>query len=155
MKSGQITVGKWVLAVYEIIVGGLERGEYTFNAKKASKAIRFIENFCHHCEGREDLLKLELWKKALVSAIFGIVDADGLRVWREVFAVIGRKNGKTLFASAIIACMAYLDGEYGAKIYCLAPKLEQSNIVYDNFYQMLKKEPELAHFRKSGAATFI
>ena len=94
------------------------------------------------------MLKLELWKKALVSAIFGIVDADGLRVWREVFAVIGRKNGKTLFASAIIACMAYLDGEYGAKIYCLAPKLEQANIVYDNFYQMLKKEPELAALSK-------
>ncbi|MDR2513753.1 MAG: terminase large subunit [Christensenellaceae bacterium] len=148
IKSGEITVGKWVLAVYEIIVAGLERGEYLFNAKKANKAIRFIENFCHHCEGRDDLLKLELWQKALVSALFGIVDADGLRVWREVFVVIGRKNGKTLFASAIIACMAYLDGEYGAKIYCLAPKLEQANIVYDNFFQMLKKEPELAELSK-------
>ena len=44
--------------------------------------------------------------------------------------------------------MAYLDGEYGAKIYCLAPKLDQAAIVYDNFYQMLKKEPELAELAK-------
>lgn len=44
--------------------------------------------------------------------------------------------------------MAYLDGEYGAKIYCLAPKLEQANIVYDNFYQMIKKEPELSDLSK-------
>ena len=93
-------------------------------------------------------MKLELWQKACVSVIFGIVDADGLRVFREVFIVIGRKNGKTLFASAVIAYMAYLDGEYGAKIYCLAPKLEQANIVYDNFFQMLKKEPELAELAK-------
>lgn len=96
IQSGKYTVGKWVRLIYEIIIAGLERGEYFFNAKKANKAIKFIENFCHHCEGREDLLKLEVWQKACVSVIFGIVDADGLRVFREVFIVIGRKNGKTL-----------------------------------------------------------
>jgi phage terminase large subunit-like protein len=75
--------------------------------------------------------------------MFGIVDDEGLRVFREVFRVMGRKNGKSLFASAVIAYMDYLDGEYGAKIYCLAPKLEQAAIVYDNFYRMVKAEPEL------------
>lgn len=144
IKRGRITAGKWIKLLYEIVVECLQRGDYLFDAKKANKAIKFIENFCHHCEGRTDLLKLELWQKAAVSIMFGIVDVDGLRIFREVFIVIGRKNGKTLFASAVIAYMAYLDGEYGAKIYCLAPKLEQANIVYDNFYQMIKKEPELS-----------
>ena len=144
INTGIFTVGKWIRLIYGIVIAGLETGEFFFDAKKANKAIRFIEDFCHHCEGRVDLLKLELWQKACVSVIFGIVDADGLRVFREVFILIGRKNGKTLFASAVIAYMAYLDGEYGAKIYCLAPKLEQANIVFDNFFQMLKKEPELA-----------
>ena len=148
ISSGNITVGKWVRLLYEYIVKGLQEGLFTFNAKKANKAIRFIENFCHHCEGRTDLLKLELWQKAAVSVMFGIVEEAGTRVFREVFIVIGRKNGKTLFASAVIAYMAYLDGEYGAKIYCLAPKLEQANIVYDNFYQMIKKEPELSDLSK-------
>ncbi|WP_034379177.1 terminase large subunit [Dehalobacter sp. UNSWDHB] len=144
ISSGKITAGKWVKLIYEIIVEGLQKGDFFFNAKKANKAIKFIENFCHHCEGRTDLLKLELWQKACVSVIFGIVDADDIRIFREVFIVIGRKNGKTLFASAVIAYMSYLDGEYGAKVYCLAPKLEQANIVYDNFFQMIKKEPELS-----------
>ena len=98
--------------IYEYIVSGLQNGLFLFNAKKTNKAIRFIENFCHHCEGRTDLLKLELWQKAAVSLIFGIVDEDNVRIFREVFIVIGRKNGKTLFASAVIAYMAYLDGEY-------------------------------------------
>lgn len=40
-----------------------------FNAKAANKAIRFIENFCHHSKGRNDLIKLELWQKAIVSVI--------------------------------------------------------------------------------------
>lgn len=143
IKSGAVIVGKWILAIYEIIIDGLQNSAYVFDAKKANKAIRFIENFCHHCEGRDDLLKLELWQKAMVSVMFGIVDADGLRVFREVFIVTGRKNGKSLFASAIIAYMAYMDGEYGAKIYCFAPKLDQARIVYDNFYEMIKQENEL------------
>lgn len=148
IKTGEIVVGKWILLIYEYIIRGLEENKFFFNAKKANKAIKFIENFCHHCEGRDDLLKLELWQKAIVSVMFGIVEDDGYRVFREVVIVMSRKNGKTLFASAIIAYMSYLDGEYGAKVYCLAPKLEQANIVYENFYQMLKKEQELDEFAK-------
>ena len=156
ITSGGVIVGEWIAAIYKIIIAGLENGEYFFNAKKANKAIKFIENFCHHCEGREDLLRLELWQKAIVSTMFGIVDAEGIRIFREIFIVIGRKNGKTLFASAVIAYMAYLDGEYGAKVYCLAPKLEQANIVYDNFYQMIQKEDELGDLaRKRRSDIYI
>ena len=137
--------GKWVKLLYEKITTGLRDGLFFFDAKKANRAIKFIENFCHHCEGRDDLITLELWQKATVCLMFGIVEADGLRVFREVMLVIARKNGKSLFASACIAYMAYLDGEYGAKIYCLAPKLGQAEIVFNNLYQMIIHEPELAN----------
>ena len=80
--------------------------------------------------------------------MFGIVDADGIRIFREIFIVIARKNGKSLFASAIISYMAYIEDEYGQEIYCLAPKLEQANLVYDGFYQMIQLEPELAELAK-------
>ncbi len=144
ITTGSIVAGKWVIAVYEMIVQGLQNGTYFYDAKAANKAIRFIEEFCHHCKGRNDLIKLELWQKAIVCCIFGIVDADGIRVFREVFIVIGRKNGKSLFASAIIAYMAYLEPEYGQEIYCLAPKLEQAALVYDAFCQMVLAESELS-----------
>lgn len=148
IQDGSVVVGRWIRLWYEYIVKGLESGLFLFDIKKASKAIKFIEIFCHHCEGRDDLIKLELWQKALVSVLFGILDKNGNRQFREAVVIIARKQGKTLFASAIIAYMAYLDGEYGAKVYCLAPKLEQANIVYDNFYQMLIKEPELEEMAK-------
>lgn len=144
IQTGEIVVGKWIKLLYEKITAGLRDGLFYFDARKADRAIEFIETFCHHCEGRNDLIKLELWQKATVCLMFGIVDKDGLRIYREVFLVMGRKNGKSLFASACIAYMAYLDGEYGAKVYCLAPKLEQAAIVYDNFYRMVTCEPELA-----------
>ncbi len=156
IKSGEVVVGEWIKKVYEIVVNELEKGGYFFNAKKANKAIKFIENFCHHSQGRNDYLTLELWQKALVSCIFGIVDDQNIRFFREIFIVVGRKNGKSLFASAIIAYMAFLEPEYGQEIYCLAPKLEQAAKVYDAFLQMVDKEPELkAEARKRRSDLYI
>ncbi len=144
IQSGQVTVGKWIRAIYQILIDGLKNGVWYFDDRKANKAINFIENFCHHSEGRNDLLKLELWQKAIVSAIFGIMDpSTGYRQFREVFIVVARKNGKSLFAAALSAYMAYIDGEYGAKIYFLAPKLDQANLVYDAFYQIVQSDDEL------------
>lgn len=149
ITSGRIRVGKWILLIYKILVEGIKSREWIFDYKKANKAINFIENYCHHSEGRNDLLKLELWQKAIVSAIFGILDKDtGYRQFREVFLVVARKNGKTLFAAAIMAYMAYIDGEYGAKLYCLAPKLEQAELAYDAFYQIVQSEEELDEITK-------
>ena len=148
IKSGKIVAGKWVKLIYAYLAEGLRKRSFYYDAEKTQLAIDFIERFCSHSEGRSDRLKLELWQKACVAAIFGIVDKKGLRIFREVFLVVARKNGKTLFASAIIACVAYLDGEYGAKIFCLAPKLEQAAKVYDGFHQMLLKAPALMKYAK-------
>lgn len=143
ITRGEVVVGEWIRLAYNMLVDDLEKGATQYNAKAVNKAIKFIENFCHHSKGRSDLLKLELWQKAAVAAIFGIVDDNGVRIYREVFIVIARKNGKSLLASAIIAYMAYLEPEYGQEIYCLAPKLDQAALVYDGFYKMVLAEPEL------------
>ena len=73
-----------------------------FDQKKANHAIRFIETFCRHNKGAlaPGHLKLQLWQRAMISVIFGIVDPDGCRHFREVFVTEGRKMGKTLQAAA-------------------------------------------------------
>ena len=143
--DGSAVVGKWVRCLYEYIITGLESGAFKYNGKKANAAVLFIENFCHHHEGAlaPQHLKLELWQKALVSLIFGIVDEEGNRQFREVFFVVARKNGKTLLAAAIAEYCTFLDGEYGGRIYFAAPKLEQAALCFDAYYQMMLQEPEL------------
>lgn len=149
IQKKEVIVGVWVRLCFDILTTGLLNGEWEFNEKKANKAIKFIENFCHHSEGRSDLLHLELWQKAIVSAIFGIMDkTTGYRQFREVFIIVARKNGKTLFAAAIAAYMTYVDGEYGAKVYFLAPKLDQADLVYDAFYQIVQSDDELDSITK-------
>ena len=149
IKDGTETAGRWVSLLYEIIVNGLQNREYYFDPRKANNAINFIESFCHHCKGRNDLLKLELWQKAFISSIFGIVDKSGLRQFREIFNVVGRKNGKSTLMVGVMEYMTYADGEYGAECYCVAPKLDQADIIYSAFWQTVEAEPELKNLTKS------
>lgn len=144
INDGSVVVGKWVRLVYAYIVKGLEEKKFFYDAKKADRAIRFIETFCHHCEGRSDLIRLELWQKAMISVIFGIIDSSGNRQFREIMIVMGRKNGKSLFASAIADYCLFSDGEYGANVFCVAPKLDQADIIYKDIWQTVSAEPELA-----------
>jgi len=150
IQDGSVAVGRWVRLWYEYIVKGLEKRSFSFSQKKANRAIRFIEGFCRHHEGAlaPGLIRLELWQKAMLSVLFGVLDEHGTRQFREAFIIIGRKNGKTLLAAAISAYMTYLDGEYGARVYFCAPKLEQARLCYDAYYQMIMKEPELSAMAK-------
>ena len=144
IKSGNVCVGRWITTIYEYLVQGIENKRFFFDQKKADDAISWIESHCFHTEGRlaPGELKLELWQKAFISAIFGIVDKDGERQFREVLLVVARKNGKSLLASAIANYIWRVTGGFGARVYCLAPKLEQTDIIYNNIWQMTQLDPE-------------
>ena len=158
IQDGTIAVGNWIRLWYEYIIKGLEDGSFFYAPKKAKSCIVFAENFCRHHEGAlaPGLIKLELWEKAFLSVIFGIVDKDGNRQFREILLVVGRKNGKTLLAAIVSAYLAFMDGEYGARIYMAAPKLEQARLCFDAFFQMVQKEPRLAELaQKRRTDVFI
>ena len=143
IKDGRITVGKWVDLIYQRLVEGLESKEYSYDAKKAHHAIDWIEAHCFHTEG--DLapspLKLELWQKAFLSAVFGLVDEGGTRHFREILLVIGRKNGKSLLGAAIARYIWCTDG-FGTRVYNIAPKLDQAEIIYNSIWTMTQLDPE-------------
>lgn len=152
IKNGTVLVGKWIILLYEIIILGLENKTYKFDASKANHAIDWIESHCFHTEGilAPGLLKLELWQKAIISLIYGVIDPNtGYRQFREVVLVMARKNGKSLFASAIIKYEWQFYGGYGAKIYCVAPKLDQADIIYGNVWLMTQLDPEWQELKLS------
>lgn len=148
--DGSEIVGKWIRMLYERIVQGIESGEYIFDQRKANNVIRFFEKFVRHNKGKlaPAVIVLSLWQKAMLSVIFGIVDENGIRVFREVFIVVGRKCGKTLLASGVMSYEAYVDGEFGSEIYCVAPKLDQSDLVYSAFDFTKDHTPAFAQMTK-------
>lgn len=157
IEDGTICVGRWVRLWYQIIIKGLEDGSFLYSPKKAKAVVVFAENFCRHHEGplAPQKIKLELWEKAFLSVIFGIVDKDGNRVFREAVLIVGRKNGKTLLAAIIAAYMAFMDGEYGGRVYMAATKLEQANLCFSAFHQMIIKEPRLAELASKRRSDIV
>lgn len=144
INDGSILVGEWIRLVYDYIVSGIENKLFLFDQKKANKAIGWIEEHCFHVEGplAPGRFKLELWQKAFVSCIFGIVDEDGNRIFREVVFVVARKNGKSLLASAIANYIFRVDGGFGCRVYNVAPKLDQAEIVYGNTWAIIQLDPD-------------
>lgn len=155
INDGSIVVGEWIHKIYDYIVHGLEEKRFLFDQKKANKAIEWIETHCFHVEGplAPGLFKLELWEKALISCIFGIVDPDsGYRTFREILLVVARKNGKSILAAAIANYMFQVDGGFGARIYNIAPKLDQADIIYMNAWAMMQLEPEYKEKKEAIAS---
>ena len=144
LKDGSIAAGRYIHMIYEYLVDGLQEKLFYFDQKRANQAIEWIEGHCFHVEGplAPGPLKLELWQKAMLSAIFGIVDESGSRQFREVVLVVARKNGKSLLASGIGNYTFRVDGGYGSRVFCLAPKLEQADIIYNSIWQMIQLDPE-------------
>lgn len=154
IESGQVVVSKRVRQQYEKLVVELDnpKDPWVFDVERAARPIQFIETFCRHSKGRwiGQSLKLELWQKALLQAVFGFVHREtGLRRCREFVLLIGRKNGKSTLLAGIGLYMLVGDGEGGPEVYCVATKRDQARIVFTEAVNMVSQSPALRkHIRK-------
>lgn len=151
LKDGSEIAPKYIEMLYSYIVHGIEDGLFKYDAKKANRAIKFMESNVHHTEGKfaPKCINFELWQKAMFACMYGIVDKKGIRQFREVFIVLARKQGKSSMASACATNALFNDDEFGARVFCVAPKLDQADIVYSNFWASLQLNDELKHKAKS------
>lgn len=148
IKAGKCIVCKRTRRQYEKLVDDIRnpKGGYVFDQKKAEKPIEFIERFCKHSKGEwaGQPLRLELFQKAFISALFGFVDAKtGYRKYRETLFYVSRKNGKSVMLSGLALYMLIADKEAGAEVYSVASKKDQAKIIYDETYNMIRQSPDL------------
>lgn len=160
IQEGKVIVSKRVYKQYQKLIKDLEgKGKYIFDEQKANKPIEFIERFCKHSKGEWAGLpvKLELFQKAYISALFGFVDKNtGLRRYRESMFYVARKNGKSTLLAGIALYMLIADGEYGADIFSVATKKDQANLIFEEVHNMVKQSPELTkHIKKRKADIYF
>lgn len=147
MEKGNIVVSKRIYKQYQKLVQDIEHHDkYVFDEDKANRPIKFIEAFCKHSKGElaGKPLKLALFQRAYISALFGFIDKEtGHRRYTESFFFVGRKNGKSTMLGAIALYMLMADGESGAEVYSVASKRDQANILFDQAHEMIKQSPDL------------
>lgn len=153
IKTGKCIVSKRVRKEYEKLSDDIHnpKNNFIFDQKRAERPIEFIERFCRHSKGEKagQLLKLELFQKAFISALFGFIDKDTkLRKYRETMFYVARKNGKSVLLSGLALYMLIADGESGAECYSLASKKDQAKIIFNETLNMTKQSPELITITK-------
>lgn len=148
IESGEIKVSDKVKRLYRHLVKKLQDtgGRYVFDVGKANRVIEFIERFCKHSKGKwaGKPVLLELWQKALLSALFGFVDRKTRkRQYRELLLIVARKNGKSTLSAAIGVYLLIADGEPGPEIYSAATKRDQAKIIWSESVNMIRHSPAL------------
>lgn len=147
IQAGEEAVCQKIYRTYRYIAQRIQepQGEYFYSPARANHVIEFVENFCHHSKGKLGgrLVELELWEKALLATVFGFVDIEGNRQYREALLIVGKKNGKSLLASAVGNYMQLGDGEMGPEVYAVATKRDQAKIIWLEAKRMVKKSPAL------------
>lgn len=148
IKAGKCIVCKRTRRQYERLVDDIHHPKdgYIFDQARAERPIAFIERFCKHSKGEwaGQPLRLELFQKAFISALFGFVDAKtGYRKYRETLFYVARKNGKSVMLSGLALYMLIADQEAGAEVYSVASKKDQAKIIYEETYNMVRQSPDL------------
>ena len=146
IQRHEINVSDKVYRTYRKVVRDIrEPGEYFYSPKRGNHIIEFAENYCRHSKGKfgGKPVRLELWEKAHLATIFGFVDIEGNRKYRESILIVGKKNGTSLLASIVGLYMLVADGEPGPEVYAVATKKDQSRIIWLESKRMTKKSPSL------------
>ena len=146
IESGQVIVCRKIYQWYKYLVLMINNpGEYFYSVKRANHVIEFAENFCRISKGANagKVVRLELWEKALLAAVFGFIDINGNRMCREALLIVGKKNGKSLIASIVGLYLLIGDGEPGPEIYAVATKRDQAKIIWTEAKKKVRKNPVL------------
>lgn len=159
IESGKEVVCDKIRRTYKKIVYDLtdKDSEFFYSPARANHVIEFIENFCRHSKGKlgGKPVTLELWEKAMLATIFGFIDIDGNRKYREAILIVGKKNGKSLIASCVGLYLQIADNEPGAEIYAVASKRDQAKIIWSEAKRMIRKSPVLKKRIKTLVAELV
>ena len=127
--------------------------EFHFDYDIAKRHTNFIEKFCKQPSGNiGEPLKLELFQKARLQALFGFVDDNNLRQYNECLIIEGRKNGKTTETAAVEIDLLVNDKEGAPQIYNLATMLDQAKLGFNAAHKMVMQNPTLSKWIKKRAA---
>jgi phage terminase large subunit-like protein len=132
----------------------VESDLYYFDEKSADRVVKFIETCLFHWEDKWEGLPFTLsdYQRKATRDIFGWKRRDNnLRRFREVFALIGKGNGKSAWLSAIGCYMALADGEAAAHVISAATDHKQADITFDFAKKVLKGSPRFKAQIDSGA----
>ena len=144
--DGKIVACDKMRRISEILIERyLAPDEFHFDASIAKRHTQFIETFCKVPSGNiGEPLKLQLFQKARLQALFGFVDDNNLRQYNECLIIEGRKNGKSTETAAVEIDVLVNDKEGSPQIYNVATARDQAMLGFNAADKMVKQDATLS-----------
>lgn len=97
------------------------------------------------------------WVRATLRDVFGTLDEDGLRRYRDVYQEVPKKNSKTTICAGIVTYLVSTATMSGTEVYSAATAHKQAAIVWAAAAQMVQNSPTLSRRLKvvSGAKRIV
>ncbi|GKX29020.1 terminase [Vallitalea longa] len=161
IENGEIVIiGQELMTCLENLINDLDNPDYYYDNSIAELRIEFIETFCKHTKspfyGKPFLL--ELWEKALIEVIYSFRWSEtGLRRFKKVILLIGRKNGKSAICGAL-SMAEFMCGNGGSDLICSSNDDNQASIIYDEINtmrEMFDPKEKRTHKNQKGIFNLI
>ena len=146
--SGKKTAGRELILSSQRFLDDLKNPKWDWRPEDADFVIDVIQNTFKHRQGqslsgtplRGTPLILEPWEKFIVYNLLGFFIRDTAeRRYKEAFIFVPRKNGKTIFISALSWGLALLEYKSGSTVYVVGAVLKEAMKSFENWqYNMTK-----------------
>jgi len=122
---------------------------------KTTKDRRILCRACEACLFFENYLTLTgdfsgkpfslmTWTRQVLRDIFGTLEDDGLRQYRDIYLEVAKKNTKTTLCAGLVVMCLSTTRTTGTEVYSAATSKDQAAIVFRAAAQMVKASPELS-----------
>src|SRR5690554_2156571 len=138
--SGKKIASKEIILACERYERDKKNDAYDFNPKNAEFVIKIIEKTFTHEKGQDmngyalrgKPFLLEPWQKFIIYNLLSFYHKGTIiRKYKEAFIMLGRKNGKTPFVSALAWALGLLERKSGAEIVIVGNLLKQALQSFD------------------------
>ncbi|QHV42539.1 terminase large subunit [Bacillus cereus] len=127
-----------------------KRKDIWFDVDRANEMLDFVQSFIRHVKGplAGQLMELELWEMFVFENMYGWYHKNEkgktVRVIRESYVQVPKKNGKTIIAAGALLYAMYGELELGADCYCAASDYEQAQNAAEPIAQAIENSEPLA-----------
>ncbi|EOO28904.1 terminase large subunit [Bacillus cereus VD133] len=127
-----------------------KRKDICFEVDRANEMLDFVQSFIRHVKGplAGQLMELELWEMFVFANMYGWYRKNEkgkiVRVVREAYVQVPKKNGKTIIAAGALIYAMYGELELGADCYCAASDYEQAQNAAEPIAQAIENSKPLA-----------
>lgn len=155
VKSGKIVCGirikQAIDRFYKMIEAADAKG-YWLDHQKGFAVIRFFEKFLKHTKGKsarkkDNAFYLSAHQQFTLYNLFAwqTTNEDGvpIRLIRNVYEKVAKKNGKTAVMAGLGLYVMAFDNELGAEVYSGATKKDQAKLSFDQAKEFIEASPYL------------